>query len=54
MFVKFELEEKDYCVCCFFIELYNEELWDLFGIDESIKFKIYDDNLKKGYLIMMV
>lgn len=54
LFAKLELEEKDHCVRCSFIELYNEELRDLLGTDESTKLKIYDDNSKKGHSTTMV
>ncbi|KAK4184481.1 putative kinesin-like protein bimC [Podospora australis] len=54
LFAKLELDEKDHCVRCSFIELYNEELRDLLAADDGTKLKIYDDNSKKGHSTTMV
>lgn len=55
LFQKLEAEETDCSVKCSFIELYNEELRDLFSADESNKLKIYDDNnSKKGHSTTVV
>lgn len=35
-----------------YLELYNEELCDLFSTDDSIKIRIYDDVAKKGSVIV--
>lgn len=50
LFNKLESNDAEWSVKCSFIELYNEELRDLFSRDDSVKIKIYDDNgLKKGH-----
>lgn len=54
LFAKLELDDKDHCVRCSFIELYNEELRDLLATDENTKLKIYDDTSKKGHSTTMV
>ncbi|KAJ4413138.1 Kinesin- motor protein [Didymella pomorum] len=54
LFEKLGREELENSVKCSFIELYNEELRDLFAADDSVKLKIYDDNSKKGSTTTMV
>ncbi|KAK4166306.1 putative kinesin-like protein bimC [Cladorrhinum sp. PSN259] len=54
LFAKLELDDKDHCVRCSFIELYNEELRDLLASDENTKLKIYDDTSKRGHSTTMV
>ncbi|QPG96151.1 hypothetical protein C2857_003344 [Epichloe festucae Fl1] len=49
LFNKLEIDDREHCVKCSFIELYNEELRDLLSIDESAKLKIYDDASRKGH-----
>ncbi|KAG5981453.1 hypothetical protein E4U55_002919 [Claviceps digitariae] len=54
LFKKFEIDDREHCVKCSFIELYNEELRDLLSIDESAKLKIYDDASRKGHAATLV
>lgn len=54
LFQRLEADETENTVKCSFIELYNEELRDLFSTDDNIKLKIFDDNSKKGHSTTMV
>ncbi|KAH8728916.1 P-loop containing nucleoside triphosphate hydrolase protein [Phaeosphaeriaceae sp. PMI808] len=54
LFARLEADETENSVKCSFIELYNEELRDLFSTDESVKLKIFDDNSKKGHSTTLV
>ncbi|KAG6141048.1 hypothetical protein E4U10_007602 [Claviceps purpurea] len=54
LFNKLEIDDREHCVKCSFIELYNEELRDLLSVDESAKLKIYDDASRKGHAATMV
>jgi kinesin family protein 11 len=54
LFSRLEADETESSVKCSFIELYNEELRDLFSTDESVKLKIFDDNSKKGHSTTLV
>ncbi|KAG6029362.1 hypothetical protein E4U41_000376 [Claviceps citrina] len=49
LFNKLEIDDREHCVKCSFIELYNEELRDLLAFDEGAKLKIYDDASRKGH-----
>jgi kinesin family protein 11 len=48
LFSRLEADEIENSVKCSFIELYNEELRDLFSTDDAVKLKIFEDNSKKG------
>lgn len=54
LFSKLEIDDREHCVKCSFIELYNEELRDLLSIDETAKLKIYDDASRKGHAATVV
>ncbi|GAO19758.1 uncharacterized protein UV8b_02803 [Ustilaginoidea virens] len=54
LFNKLEIDDREHCVKCSFIELYNEELRDLLSFDEGAKLKIYDDASKKGHAATVV
>ncbi|KAG5990635.1 hypothetical protein E4U54_004055, partial [Claviceps lovelessii] len=54
LFNKLEIDDREHCVKCSFIELYNEELRDLLSVDESAKLKIYDDASRKGHAATLV
>lgn len=54
LFQKLEIDDREHCVKCSFIELYNEELRDLLSIDESAKLKIYDDASRRGHAATVV
>jgi kinesin family protein 11 len=54
LFSRLEADETESSVKCSFIELYNEELRDLFSTDENVKLKIFDDNSKKGHSTTLV
>lgn len=54
LFKKLEIDDREHCVKCSFIELYNEELRDLLSVDESAKLKIYDDASRKGHAATVV
>lgn len=54
LFNKLEIDDREHCVKCSFIELYNEELRDLLSIDETTKLKIYDDVSRKGHAATVV
>ncbi|OAA46958.1 kinesin related protein 2 [Metarhizium rileyi] len=54
LFTKLEIDDREHCVKCSYIELYNEELRDLLSIDESAKLKIYDDASRKGHATTIV
>ncbi|ORY82515.1 P-loop containing nucleoside triphosphate hydrolase protein [Protomyces lactucae-debilis] len=52
IFKQLDAEGDEYSVKCSFIELYNEELRDLLAIEEDRKVKIFDDNAKKGGVVI--
>ena len=54
LFSRLEADETESSVKCSFIELYNEELRDLFSTDDTVKLKIFDDNSKKGHSTTLV
>ncbi|KAG5914040.1 hypothetical protein E4U53_004723, partial [Claviceps sorghi] len=54
LFNKLEIDDREHCVKCSFIELYNEELRDLLAVDEGAKLKIYDDASRKGHAATLV
>ncbi|WPJ58948.1 hypothetical protein SMAC4_00205 [Sordaria macrospora] len=54
LFNKLEVDDKEHCVRCSFIELYNEELRDLLSAEDNTKLKIFDDNSKKGHATTIV
>ncbi|KAG5918731.1 hypothetical protein E4U42_006758 [Claviceps africana] len=54
LFNKLEIDDREHCVKCSFIELYNEELRDLLSVDEGGKLKIYDDASRKGHAATLV
>ncbi|KAL2757060.1 hypothetical protein ACRALDRAFT_1075762 [Sodiomyces alcalophilus JCM 7366] len=54
LFNKFDIDDRENCVKCSFIELYNEELRDLLTVEEGTKLKIYDDTSRRGHLTTMV
>jgi kinesin family protein 11 len=54
LFSRLEADETESSVKCSFIELYNEELRDLFSTDDSVKLKIFEDNSKKGHSTTLV
>jgi kinesin family protein 11 len=54
LFERLEADETESSVKCSFIELYNEELRDLFSTDDTAKLKIYEDNSKKGHSTTLV
>ncbi|KAG6010474.1 hypothetical protein E4U21_006476 [Claviceps maximensis] len=54
LFNKLEIDDREHCVKCSFIELYNEELRDLLSVDEGAKLKIYDDASRKGHAATLV
>lgn len=54
LFNKLKIDDREHCVKCSFIELYNEELRDLLSIEESAKLKIYDDASRKGHASTIV
>lgn len=54
LFNKLGVDDRENCVKCSFIELYNEELRDLITPEEGTKLKIYDDTSRKGHLTTMV
>ncbi|KAK2590020.1 Kinesin-related motor protein [Conoideocrella luteorostrata] len=54
LFKELGIDDKEHCVKCSFIELYNEELRDLLSVDESAKLKIYDDASRKGHAATLV
>lgn len=54
LFTRLEADETENSVKCSFIELYNEELRDLFSTDDTVKLKIFDDNSKKGHSTTLV
>ncbi|KAF2032229.1 kinesin-domain-containing protein [Setomelanomma holmii] len=54
LFQRLEADETESSVKCSFIELYNEELRDLFSTDDSVKLKIFEDNSKKGHSTTLV
>jgi kinesin family protein 11 len=54
LFNRLETDETENSVKCSFIELYNEELRDLFSTDDAVKLKIFEDNSKKGHSTTLV
>lgn len=54
LFNKLEMDDAENCVKVSFIELYNEELRDLFSSEENAKLKIYDDASRRGHLSTVV
>jgi kinesin family protein 11 len=54
LFQRLEADETESSVKCSFIELYNEELRDLFSTDDTVKLKIFEDNSKKGHSTTLV
>ncbi|KAF5130713.1 Kinesin-like protein bimC [Metarhizium anisopliae] len=54
LFNQLKIDDREHCVKCSFIELYNEELRDLLSIEESAKLKIYDDASRKGHASTIV
>ncbi|KAH6435965.1 hypothetical protein HBI14_012240 [Parastagonospora nodorum] len=54
LFDRLEAAETESSVKCSFIELYNEELRDLFSTDDTVKLKIFEDNSKKGHSTTLV
>jgi kinesin family protein 11 len=52
IFKQLDAEGDEYSVKCSFIELYNEELRDLLALEEDRKVKIFDDNAKKGGVVI--
>ncbi|KAF1913608.1 P-loop containing nucleoside triphosphate hydrolase protein [Ampelomyces quisqualis] len=54
LFSRLEADETESSVKCSFIELYNEELRDLFSTDDAVKLKIFEDNSKKGHSTTLV
>jgi kinesin family protein 11 len=51
LFHALEADGSEYSVKVSFIELYNEELRDLLGLEDDRKVKMYEDNSKKGAVI---
>ncbi|KAK0734793.1 kinesin motor domain-containing protein [Lasiosphaeria miniovina] len=54
LFNRLEMDDRENCVRCSFIELYNEELRDLLSAEDNAKLKIYDDNSRKGHQTTVV
>jgi kinesin family member 11 len=52
LFHALDADGSEYSVKCSFIELYNEELRDLLGFDDDKKVKLFDDNSRKGGVII--
>ncbi len=52
LFHALEAEGSEYSVKVSFIELYNEELRYLLGFEDDKKVKLFDDNSKKGGVII--
>jgi len=51
LFHSLEADGAEYSVKVSFIELYNEELRDLLGIDDDKRVKLFEDTAKKGVVI---
>jgi kinesin family member 11 len=51
LFHALDSEGSEYSVKVSFIELYNEELRDLLGIEDDKKVKLFEDTAKKGVVI---
>jgi kinesin family member 11 len=51
LFHALDAEDSEYSVKVSFIELYNEELRDLLGVEEDKKVKLFEDGAKKGVVI---
>lgn len=53
LFDKLQDEDSKFSVRCSFLELYNEEVYDLLSsIEDSTKLRIYDDVQRKGSVIV--
>ncbi|KAK6185058.1 hypothetical protein SNE40_007379 [Patella caerulea] len=53
IFEKLQTQEVEFSVRVSYLELYNEELFDLLGsTEDSLKLRIYDDATKKGSVII--
>lgn len=52
LFHALDSDDAEYSVKVSFIELYNEELRDLLGVEEDKKVKLFDDNAKKGGVVI--
>jgi kinesin family protein 11 len=51
LFHALDADGSEYSVKVSFIELYNEELRDLLGLDDDRKVKMFEDSSKKGAVI---
>ena len=51
LFHALDSNDTEYSVKVSFIELYNEELRDLLGVEEDKKVKLFEDTAKKGVVI---
>jgi len=51
LFHALDSDGSEYSVKVSFIELYNEELRDLLGVEEDKKVKLFEDTAKKGVVI---
>ena len=50
-----EADSLEYSVKVSFLELYNEEIFDLLsGVDDTTKLRLYEDATKKGSVIIQV
>ena len=54
LFQRLEADDAESSVKCSFIELYNEELRDLFAVDEHTKLKMFEDSQRKGHSATIV
>ncbi|KAK7493180.1 hypothetical protein BaRGS_00015517, partial [Batillaria attramentaria] len=53
VFAQLQKQEVEFSVRVSFLELYNEELFDLLGsTDDPLRLRIYEDSTKKGSLII--
>ena len=52
MFHALDADGSEYSVKVSFIELYNEELRDLLGVEDDKKVKLFEDASKKGAAII--
>lgn len=51
LFHALDADGSEYSVKVSFIELYNEELRDLLGVEDDKKVKLFEDTAKKGVVI---
>ncbi|XP_055683426.1 kinesin-like protein Klp61F [Lutzomyia longipalpis] len=52
LFDELRMMDVEFSMRISYLELYNEELCDLLGTDDSLKIRIYDDSSKKGSVIV--